>query len=146
MKEKIFIACDHAAFNAKEALKAIMIENYEVIDLGTNSEESVHYPTYAQKLCLEIQKNPTSRGILLCGSGIGVSIVANRFKGIRAALCRDDEDAMMSRLHNNANVVCIGARKTSPEMLKKITSVFFSTPFEGGRHQDRIDLFDHLGV
>ena len=84
-------------------------------------------------------------GILLCGSGIGVCMTANRYKGIRAALCRDEDDAKMSRLHNNANVLCLSGRKTSPEMIMKIADVFLSTPFEGGRHQLRIDQFNQLG-
>ncbi len=145
MKQKIFIACDHAAFEAKEALKAALIDQYELIDLGTHSTDSVHYPAYAEALAREIQKGG-SRGILLCGSGIGVSIVANRFKGIRAALCRDIEDAKMSRLHNDANVLCLGGRKNTISDLILITEKFLSTEFEGGRHQDRINLFNNLGI
>lgn len=143
---KIILASDHAAFNEKQALLAFLKEqNHEVLDVGTHSTESTHYPEWAKKLVEEVrtQKVP---GILLCGSGIGVSMVANRFSGIRAALCRDEDDAKMSRLHNNANVLCLSGRKTPVEQLKKITSTFLSTEFEGGRHQTRIDLFDKLGV
>lgn len=141
---KIFLASDHAAFNEKNALLDYLKANHEVIDLGTNSPESTNYPEWAQKLVEKVLEEKTL-GILLCGSGIGVSMVANRFKGIRAALCRDVEDAKMSRLHNNANVLCLSGRRTSIEDLKKITDVFLSTEFEGGRHQTRIDQFNNLG-
>lgn len=141
---KIFIASDHAAFNEKQSLIAYLSTKYEVIDLGTNSTESTHYPLWAKKL-VESVKEEKVPGILLCGSGIGVSIVANRFKGIRAALCRDEDDAKMSRLHNNANVICLSGRKTPIEELKKMCDVFLTTEFEGGRHQARIDQFNSLG-
>jgi ribose 5-phosphate isomerase B len=141
---KIFIASDHAAFNEKKFLRDYLKGNHEVIDLGTDSLESTHYPIWAKKLVEEVLKND-SLGILLCGSGIGVSMVANRFKGIRAALCRDEDDAKMARLHNNANVLCLSGRKSSPELLKKMVDTFLLTSFEGGRHQARIDQFNDLG-
>lgn len=141
---KIFIATDHAALNEKNALVEHLKNHHEVIDLGTNSPESTHYPVWAMKLVKKVLEEKTF-GILLCGSGIGVSIVANRFKGIRAALCRDEEDAKMSRLHNNANVLCLGGRRNSIDEIKKMTDVFLSTEFEGGRHQTRIDQFNDLG-
>ena len=143
---KIILASDHAAFNEKQALLSYLQEqNHEIRDVGTHSADSTHYPEWAKKLVEEVraQKVP---GILLCGSGIGVSMVANRFAGIRAALCRDEDDAKMSRLHNNANVLCLSGRKTPIEQLKKITATFLSTEFEGGRHQTRIDQFDKLGM
>lgn len=141
---KIFIASDHAAFKEKNELALYLKGDHEVIDLGTNSSESTHYPEWALKLVKKVLDEKTM-GILLCGSGIGVSMVANRFKGIRAALCRDEEDARMSRLHNNANVLCLGGRRNSMDEIKKITDVFLSTEFEGGRHQTRIDQFNDLG-
>jgi ribose 5-phosphate isomerase B len=141
---KIFLASDHAAFNEKQELLGYLKERHEVIDLGTQSEESTHYPEWAKKLTEKV-KAESAVGILLCGSGIGVSMVANRFSGIRAALCRDEEDAKMSRLHNNANVLCLSGRRTNSEQLKKIADTFLATPFEGGRHQLRIDQFDKLG-
>jgi ribose 5-phosphate isomerase B len=131
---KIYIASDHAAFHEKQALASYLKERYE----------STHYPEWAKKLALKVRADDAI-GILLCGSGIGVSITANRFKGIRAALCRDEDDAKMGRLHNNANVLCLSGRKTSIEELKKISDAFLSTAFEGGRHQVRIDQFNHLG-
>jgi len=141
---KIFIASDHAAFNEKKALLEWLKESYEVVDLGTYSLESTNYPEWAKKLVESVRENKTP-GILLCGSGIGVSMVANRFSGIRAALCRDEDDAKMSRLHNDANVLCLSGRKTPVDELKKICQVFLSTSFEGGRHQTRIDQFNSLG-
>lgn len=141
---KIFIASDHAAFNEKQLLVEYLKSKHDVVDLGTNSLESTHYPEWAKKLVLNV-KAEKAVGILLCGSGIGVSMTANRFKDIRAALCRDEDDAKMSRLHNNANVLCLAGRKTPIDQIKKIADTFLSTPFEGGRHQTRIDQFNDLG-
>lgn len=141
---KIFIASDHAAFNEKNILVSHLKKNHEVVDLGTYSPESTHYPDWARKLVEKVLSESTM-GILLCGSGIGVCMTANRFKGIRAALCRDEDDAKMSRLHNDANVLCLSGRKTPQDLINKISDVFLSTPFEGGRHQTRIDLFNNLG-
>lgn len=141
---KIFISSDHAAFTEKNLLVEYLKKNHDVIDLGPNSAESTNYPEWAKKLVAKVLEEG-SMGILLCGSGIGVSMTANRFKGIRAALCRDVDDAKMSRLHNNANVLCVGGRRTSMEDIKKISDVFLSTEFEGGRHQLRVDQFDSLG-
>lgn len=139
--EKIIIASDHAAFAQKQALVEILKESYEVIDLGTGSEESVHYPLFGQKIAKEVLRFGC-RGIALCGSGIGISIQVNRFKGIRGALCRDVEDAKMSRLHNDANILCLGGRRNSMEELKDIVKTWLTTPFEGGRHQTRIEMLD----
>jgi ribose 5-phosphate isomerase B len=143
--QKIYIACDHAAFEAKENLKKDF-PSLEWVDLGTHSTDSVHYPEYAQLLAKKVQLDPGARGVLLCGSGIGVSIVANRFKHIRAALCRDAHDAEMSRRHNNANVLCLGARKSSSDELAVMLKTFLSTAFEGGRHEERVLLFDGKGL
>ncbi len=142
---KLVIASDHAAFEAKQALVSYLKGlGHDVLDVGTNSLESTHYPEWAKKLVSEVltQNIP---GILLCGSGIGVSMTANRYKGIRAALCHDEDDAKMSRLHNDANVICLGGRKNSIEQLQKMVKVFLTTEFEGGRHQLRIDQFNNLG-
>lgn len=141
---KLFIVSDHAAFNEKKMLAEYLKERHEVIDLGAHSLNSTHYPEWVVKLVENVRKEKTF-GIAMCGSGIGVCMVANRFKDIRAALCRDEDDAKMSRLHNNANVLCLSGRKTGPELLKKIADVFLSTEFEGGRHQVRVDQFNHLG-
>lgn len=141
---KIFLASDHAAFNEKQELVKYLQGKHEVIDLGTNNSDSTNYPEWAKKLVEQV-KAEKAIGILLCGSGIGVCMTANRYSDIRAALCRDEEDAKMSRLHNNANVLCLSGRKTPIELIKKITDTFLSTPFEGGRHQARIDQFNNLG-
>lgn len=145
MSEKLFIASDHAAFWQKKFLVEKLNSAYDIEDLGANSEESVHYPHFAKLLVENVSKNPDARGILLCGSGIGVSIVANRFKGIRAALCRDEEDAQMSRKHNNSNVICLGGRRTSEDDLLDIVNAWLAEEFEGGRHQGRVEMFDSLG-
>lgn len=144
MSKKIFLATDHGAFEQKETVKEFLIEKgYEVQDLGTHSTDSCHYPEYAIALAKAVQKE--GRGILLCGSGIGVSIVANKFKGIRAALCQTESDARLSREHNNSNVICFGGRISSNEEVLSMTKIWLSTEFEGGRHQTRIDMFAELG-
>lgn len=141
---KIIIASDHAAFNEKQALVAHLKSKYDVLDIGTHSLDSTHYPEWAKKLVEKVKEEKTF-GVLLCGSGIGVSMVANRYAGIRAALCRDEDDAKMCRLHNDANVICLSGRKTSVDELKKMVDTFLTTQFEGGRHQIRIDQFNQLG-
>ena len=135
---QVYLASDHAGF----ALKKFLIEKiiklgFESIDLGCDSaEKSVDYPDYAQKLCKKITKK--NNGILICGSGIGISIAANRFKNIRAALCHDVKSAKASRAHNDANVLCLGARVINNKMALAIVKAFFSTEFEGERHAARI--------
>lgn len=141
---KIFLASDHAAFNEKKELVKYLEGKYEVLDVGTHNSDSTHYPEWAKKLVEKVREEKAV-GILLCGSGIGVCMVANRYKGIRAALCRDEDDAKMTRLHNDANVLCLSGRRTPLELLKKITDTFLTTSFEGGRHQIRIDQFSQLG-
>lgn len=141
---KLFIASDHAAFNEKQALFEYLKKNHDITDLGTHSLESTNYPEWTKKLVEKVREEKTF-GILLCGSGIGVCMTANRYAGIRAALCRDEDDAKMTRLHNDANVLCLSGRKTPIEAIKRITDVFLSTAFEGGRHQTRIDQFNSLG-
>lgn len=142
---KIVIGSDHAAFDMKEFVKVLLhSEKMEVIDIGTNTPERCDYPDYASALVKVVldQKIP---GILLCGSGIGVSIVANRYKGIRAALCRSPNDAEMARKHNDANVLCLGARSNNKEEIRAIIASWFSSAFEGGRHEDRLNKFQNLG-
>lgn len=142
----LYVACDHAGYDRKEELLSFLKElSLDLIDLGTNSGESVHYPDFASKLSKEIQKDDTAKGILICGSGIGVSMVANRYKNVRAARCLGVEDAEMSRRHNNANVLCLASRMTDFEKTKEIISKWVETGFEGGRHQNRVDLFNTLG-
>jgi ribose 5-phosphate isomerase B len=143
---KYYLGCDHAAFDAKEKLKSwLKKEGIEFQDMGTSSDERCDYPVYAKAVVAKVLESEDHRGILICGSGIGVSMVANRFCGIRAALCRSVEDATLSRQHNNANVICLGARISSTIMLETITSAWMSAEFEGSRHQFRIDQFNTLG-
>lgn len=145
IKMKIFIASDHAAFIQKQALIRDLRKEHDLVDLGPESESSVNYPDYAHSLVEKMRENPGSLGILMCGSGIGMSIAANRFKGVRAALCRNIEDAKLSREHNNANVLCLGARISTFDEIQKIVHTFLKTNFEGGRHQIRIDKLDQWG-
>ena len=140
---RIYIASDHAAFEAKAQLIKFLSLKYDIIDLGTTSADSTDYPIWSEKLVRAVHQDSTY-GILLCGSGIGVSMVANRYQGMRAALCRDEDDAQMARRHNDANVLCLSGRKTPIELMNKISEVFLTTSFEGERHQRRINLFNNL--
>lgn len=136
---KIAIASDHAGYKLKEYLKKILEkEGYEVVDLGTYSSESVDYPDYAAKLAKLVSKNLVEKGILICGTGIGMSIAANKFPGVRAAVCWSEETAALSRRHNDANILCLGGRVLKPEEAAKILKIWLSTEFEGGRHSRRI--------
>lgn len=135
----IIIGSDHAGYKLKELIKGYLSEigeNYK--DVGTNSEESCDYPVFAEKVAKEVVSTGNAKGILVCGSGIGVSMAANKVKGIRAALCMNAELAEMSRRHNDANILCLGARYIDFEAAKSIIKVFLSTEFEGGRHERRV--------
>lgn len=137
---KIAIAADHGGFELKDSMvEYIKSLGNEVVDLGTNSADSVDYPDYAKKVCEEIQQGNSDLGILLCGTGIGMSLAANKFEGIRAACVSDVYSAKMSRNHNNANVLCIGARVIGDEVAKLIIKTFLENEFEAGRHQRRVD-------
>jgi ribose 5-phosphate isomerase B len=135
----IYIACDHAALELKNHL----IGKFPFLpwkDLGTFTPESVDYPDYAGQLCMNMkEKLPDVRGVLICGSGQGMAIKANRYEFIRAALCWNEEIAKLSRQHNDANVLCMGARHTAPELAETILNAFLNTEFEGGRHTKRVD-------
>lgn len=137
---KIAIAADHGGFELKDSMVGyIKSLGNEVVDLGTNSADSVDYPDYAKKVCEEIQQGNSDLGILICGTGIGMSLAANKFDGIRAACVSDVYSAKMSRNHNNANVLCIGARVIGDEVAKLIIKTFLENEFEAGRHQRRVD-------
>ena len=143
---KIVIGSDHAAFEMKEFVREFLhLKNIEVIDVGTKNAERCDYPDYASALAKEVIAKQVT-GILLCGSGIGVSIVANRYKGIRAALCRSTFDAEMARKHNDANVLCLGGRTTTKADIMAIIDVWLASSFEGDRHLDRLNKFQDLGV
>ena len=142
---KIAIGCDHGAYELKEILRDHLKEQgIEVVDKGTYSKDSVHYPLYAKEVCKEVQAKTVDFGILLCSTGIGISIAANKHRGIRAALCSDVYGAKFTRLHNNANVLCMGALVTGTGLAKMIADTFLSTEFEGGRHQNRIDMITEI--
>ena len=143
---KIGIGCDHAAFFEKEKLiKYIISEfNYEVIDFGTKSEDSVDYAEFGHTVGNAIKNGKVKRGIVICGSGIGISIAANKIKGVRAALCTSVEHAEMSRKHNDANILALGARFTSYDEIMRIVQKWFQTDFEGGRHLRRIKKIEKI--
>ena len=137
---KAAIGFDHAGISLKNEILPILEElAIEWKNFGTDSEESVDYPDFGERVAEEVSKGNFDRGILICGTGIGMSIVANKFPGIRAALCNDAYSAKMSRLHNDANVLILPGRVIDNEAAKIIVKIWFSTPFEGGRHQRRLD-------
>ncbi len=137
---KIAIGSDHGGFSLKEVIKKYLIEKgYEVKDFGCFSEESVDYPDYAKRVAQAVAKGEYSVGVLMCGTGIGISIAANKVKGIRAALCHDGLTARLAKQHNNANIICIGGRTTGVETAKDIVDNWLNSEFEGGRHLRRIN-------
>jgi len=137
---KIAIGCDHAGFSYKEAIKVFLTrKGIEVLDLGTNSEESVDYPDFAHLVSDAVTKKQASFGILICGTGNGVCISANKHEAIRAGLCWDPEIAKLIRQHNDANVMCLSARFSSEMTCIACVDAFIATSFEGGRHQRRVD-------
>ena len=138
--EIIAIASDHAGFELKSALQQELIDQgYDILDLGTNSLNSADYPDFGYAMADALKDGHAARGVLVCGSGIGMSIAANRYRQIRAALVQDVEAARMSRLHNDANVVCFAGRVIAPEIAKDCLKTFLSTEFEGGRHIRRVE-------
>jgi len=144
-KDPVIIGCDHAAFTLKETVRVFLAgAGLEVEDAGTHSEDSVDYPDYGAKVAAGVSSGKFTRGILLCGSGIGMSMVANRFPGVRAALCNDLFSAVMCRKHNDANVLVLGGRVLGETLAIEIVKAWLETDFEGGRHQSRLDMFDKL--
>jgi ribose 5-phosphate isomerase B len=139
---KIAIGADHGGFELKQTLAAKLRHlGHEVIDLGTDSAASVDYPDFADQVCGQVLDNKAQCGILVCGTGIGMSMAANRYRGIRAALCDNEFSARMSREHNNANVLCLGDRVLGKGLAESIVEVWLSASFTGGRHQRRVDKF-----
>lgn len=144
-KELIAIGSDHAAYELKEQLKVFLeSKGYEVKDFGCDSPESIDYPAIGAELSKFIASEPQRRGLLMCGSGIGMSITANRIKGVRAALCHNVEFAQLSRQHNNSNVLVLAGRFTAEKDAKDILEAWLNTEFEGGRHQRRLDMIENL--
>lgn len=140
----IIIGSDHAGYDLKEVLKNHLLQSgaHQVKDVGVFSRDSSDYPRIAKEVAGAISRGEYDRGVLVCGSGIGMSITANRFKGVRAALCHDVYSARMCRLHNDANVLAMGGRIVGPGVALEILDVFLKTEFEGGRHKKRVDLID----
>ena len=137
--KNIFISSDHAGYNLKEQIKKRFSKKYKFQDLGTSdSKNSVNYPDFAHSLCKKVSKNTKNLGILVCGSGIGMCMAANRHKKIRAAVCYSVKNTKLSRLHNNANIITLGSRLTKKNTAFKCIDVFINTKFEGGRHKKRV--------
>ena len=141
-KRNIFIGADSAGYFLKEEVKKHLAElGYDVTDCGTDSDASCHYPLFASAVCENVQKAPdTTFGVLICGTGIGMSMCANKYNGIRAALCADTYSAKMTRAHNDANVICMGARVTGSCLALDILDSFLSGVYEGGRHAIRVGM------
>ena len=137
--KKIFISSDHAGYILKEQIKRKFSKRYNFQDLGTyNLKISVNYPDYAHKLCKKVGNNSKNMGVLVCGSGIGMSMAANRHRKIRAAVCYSVKNTKLSRLHNNANIITLGSRLTKKNTAFKCIETFMNTKFEGGRHKKRV--------
>ena len=136
--KKIFIASDHAGYNLKNSIISKLSRVENIIDLGTDSNNSVDYPDFARKLSKKVSSNKGSFGILICGSGMGMAIAANKTKNIRAALCSSKKNTKLSRLHNNANIITLGERLIDKNKAISLIKIFLSTKFEGGRHLRRV--------
>ena len=144
--KKIYIGADSAGYPLKEELKLHLAEQgYEVVDCGTDSTASCHYPEFASKVCRGVLSDlQGSFGILVCGTGIGMSMCANKHRGIRAAVCSDTFSAKMTRRHNDANVLCLGARVIGSCLATDIVDIFLENDFEGGRHKIRVDMMEEI--
>lgn len=141
---KISIGFDHGAIPLRQpVLEYLQAAGHEVIDHGTDSTESVDYPDYAKCVARDVASGTAEAGILCCTTGIGMSIAANKVKGVRAANVHFEDEAALTRRHNNANVLCLGAIHVQPEQAKRLVEVFLSNTFEGGRHERRVDKFSH---
>ena len=142
---KIAVASDHGGFALKEKVKEHLVQRgFEVDDLGTHSEESVDYPVYGKACGEAVASGKADLGVVVCGTGIGISIAANKVKGIRCGLCTSVEMAHLTKQHNNANILALGGRTTEPELAVKIVDEWLDTEFEGGRHQRRVDMLDQM--
>lgn len=142
---KVSIGSDHGGFELKEKIKIFLkSKGFEIIDIGTHSTESVDYPDYAKKVVQSIQSGEAAKGILVCGTGIGISIAANKFKGIRAALIYSDEAAKLSIEHNNSNIFVVGGRTMNHDDVLSWLMTWFNSKFQGGRHERRIEKINNL--
>ncbi|MBN2789773.1 MAG: ribose 5-phosphate isomerase B [Candidatus Delongbacteria bacterium] len=143
-EKKIYLGSDHGGFELKEIIRNYLEDNdYNVEDLGCYSNESVDYPEFGRKVAYAVVNN-NAKGIIICGTGIGISMAANKVKGARAGLCHCVDYAKLTRQHNDANILAMGGRFVEPELAKKITDAFLNTEFEGGRHQRRVDDIDNV--
>lgn len=141
----IFLGSDHRGYPLKESIKKYLKEKkVEFIDCGTYSEESTDYPSFAKKVSKYVQKDKNNRGILICGTGIGMCIVANKFRGVRCALCSNIETTKYSRLHNNSNILALSANEINKEQVAELLDIWLNTDFEGERHQRRIDIIEEI--
>ncbi len=139
---KIAFGCDHGGIGLKDDILALLADSgQEIFDMGTDSADSVDYPDFARLVCEQVVSGACQRGILICGTGIGMSMAANRYKSIRAALCHELFTARMSREHNDANVLCLGARVIGPGLALEVVKTWLATDFAGGRHLRRIEMF-----
>ena len=143
--KRIILGADHGGYELKNLIKAHLEKNgFDVLDIGTDSNESCDYPIFASRLCTKIQNGEADLGILVCGTGIGMSMAANKHKGIRAACCSDTFSARLTRLHNNANVLCLGARVLGAGLALDLIDVFVNAEFEGDRHIKRLSLIEDI--
>lgn len=146
---KIGLGSDHAGFELKEDIKIYLQEEFpdiEVVDLGTHDTTSTSYAIYGAKVAHAVAAGEVERGIIACGSGLGISMTAGKVKGVRAALCHDEYTAKMSRLHNNANILAMGGRVIGKGLAREMVKVWLETPFEGGRHQTRVEQIESLTI
>lgn len=142
-KIKIAIGSDHGGFEYKASIiKALQVKGYDVVDMGTYSPESCDYPIIAKKVARAVAKGDFEKGILVCGTGIGMSMAANKVKGIRAAVCGDTFSARATRAHNNANILCLGQRVVGESLALDIVDIWLTTKFEGGRHERRVNMIE----
>ncbi len=142
---KITLGCDHAGYELKLKVKAhLEARGVEVLDMGTHSVDSCDYPLLAHAVCENIQNGTTALGILICGTGIGMSMAANKHKGIRAAVCSDTFSARLTRMHNDANILCFGERVVGMGLALELVDAFIDTDFEGGKHQRRVDMITDI--
>jgi len=143
--DRVAIGCDHRGVALKDALKAVLESLGKTVeDMGAFSDDAVDYPDIAKKVARSVSGREADRGILICGSGIGMSVTAKKFRGVRAALCHDLHTARMSRLHNDANILAIGETVVGRELAEQMVKTWFATPFEGGRHQRRLDRIQEV--
>lgn len=142
---KIVLANDHSAVDLKKEIKEYLEEKgYEVIDVGTNSTESCDYPVFGEKAGQMVASGQAERGILICGTGVGISLAANKVRGVRACVCSEPYSAKMSRLHNDTNILAFGVRVVGPELAKMIVDEWLEAEFEGGRHKRRVDMITDI--